>query len=282
MFSHKERIQRNVCRWLMVMIVTILAGGPASAFDAALCEDAVWVEPGGEWAGYGPVRREILAFDVTSKGFFGLQATATSPVEPQLVALGRDCAGDAQGIAVLRRYVSGYVFAVEEPGTYYFVVSSQNPGEPLHEYEVTSRFVSWRRLGPIQAKGITEGEDDPDLLVPPGYCEADDDHADTFDCATDLVMGEPASGEVHRGDVDTFTFRLDDQATVFIESVSKIDVIGSLYDENGHRLALDDDGGHGDDFQITKTLSAGRYFVTVEGRGAAEGSYLLTSELLGW
>jgi hypothetical protein len=222
MFTYKEWFQRNFCLCLMVMIMTGLAASPVGAYGPDICEEAVWVAPGALWSGYGGGRREILAFDVTSKGFFGLQATtpATSGVEPQLVALGRDCTGDMRGVTVLRRYLSGYVLRVEEPGIYYFFVGSQNPGEPLGEYEIRSRFVGRRELGPIQTKDITEGEDDPILLLPPSYCEGGDDHADTFECATPLILGDPESGEIEQGDVDTFTFLLDDQMTTAVRAVT--------------------------------------------------------------
>lgn len=282
MFKHKEWFQRIFYPCLVAMILTGLAA-PAGAFGPALCQDAIWVDPGALWSGYGG-GREILAFDVTSKGILGLQATApaTSDAEPQLVALGRDCTGDIRGATILRRFLSGYVLRVEEPGIYYFFVRSQNPGEPLDEVQVTSRFMSWQGFGPIRAKDITEGEDDPDPLVPSSYCEVEDDHAGTFDCATDLTLGEPMPGVLQLRDVDTFSFRLDDQATIRLESRSDIDLIGSLYNENGHRLAVDDDSGSDEDFQITKTLAAGRYFVTVEGHGRAEGPYTLTGEHVDW
>lgn len=282
MSTAKNWFRKHLCRCLAVILVPGLFAAPSAALGPPLCEDAVFIEPGGAWSGYG--RGEVLAFDVSSKGFFGLQASApaTSAAEPQLVALGRGCTGGTGRALVLRRYLSGYLLRVEQPGIYYFFVGPQNPDEPLGEVEVRSRFAISDGLGIFLAKGLGEGEDDPDPLVPPGYCEIEDDHSDTFDCASDLGWDEPVPGEIHFDDADVFTFQLDDQATVRIESVSEIDLIGSLYDENGYRLALDDDSGQGEDFQITRTLSAGVYFVKVEGHGAVEGSYALTGELVTW
>ena len=105
-----------------------------------------------------------------------------------------------------------------------------------------------------------------------------DDHSDAALCATPIAVDGSDSGELSDGgsdndDEDWFTVVLDSQQTIDIESTGATDTYGSLYDAAGQRLDADDDGGSGDNFLISHTLGAGRYFVRVEGAGGAEGSY---------
>ena len=51
-------------------------------------------------------------------------------------------------------------------------------------------------------------------------------------------------------DVDIYTFTLTRQRTVRIETHGETDTVGGLYDDRGHRLAFDDDGGEGDNFRM--------------------------------
>ena len=105
-----------------------------------------------------------------------------------------------------------------------------------------------------------------------------DDHSDAALCATPIAVDDSDSGELSDGgsdddDEDWFTVVLDSQQTIDIESTGATDTYGSLYDAAGQRLDADDNGGSGDNFLISHTLGAGRYFVRVEGAGGAEGSY---------
>lgn len=105
-----------------------------------------------------------------------------------------------------------------------------------------------------------------------------DDHGDGFLCATALASEGETAGEIANGladDGDVFTFSLPGQRTIAIETSGDTDTYGVLYDKDGQRLSGDDDSGDSSNFRITKTLAAGRYFVRVEGAGAAEGEYEL-------
>ncbi len=106
------------------------------------------------------------------------------------------------------------------------------------------------------------------------HSETADDHGDTRVCATNVALDRAVGGELRNGwddDADLFTFVIPELGTVSIVTRGDGDTVGALYDRHGHRLAMDDDDGDGDNFRMVKTLAAGRYFVSVEAglKGAA-------------
>ncbi len=110
-----------------------------------------------------------------------------------------------------------------------------------------------------------------------------DDHGDSPLCASPQSLTSAGSGEIsatNDDDDDFFTFVLASTVTVEIKSTGSLDTFGSLYGAGGNRLATADGGGSGSNFKIVKTLSAGRYFVRVEGKDGAEGSYGLSVTVL--
>ena len=110
-----------------------------------------------------------------------------------------------------------------------------------------------------------------------------DDHSSAFRCATPLRLGTEIDAEIRDpwgSDRDLFTFAVGEMARVRIETVGSSDTLGGLYDRNGYRLKVDDDGGSETNFRIVKTLSPGRYYVRVEGSRNAEGAYRLIVESL--
>lgn len=108
-----------------------------------------------------------------------------------------------------------------------------------------------------------------------------DDHGDIPLCATGLCLSTPESGDIGnytKPDTDMFTFVLSSSDTVTVESTGSTDVEATLLDEDGHRLAYDDDSGNATNFRIDETLGAGRYFVRVRGVNSATGSYSVSVE----
>ncbi len=108
-----------------------------------------------------------------------------------------------------------------------------------------------------------------------------DDHSETPGCATRLKPGHVLAGELDGAwgdDDDFFLFRLSELKTVEIRTSGNVDTLGGLYDRDGQRLAVDDDGGEGANFRLAKTLSPGLYFVRVEGSHSAAGPYTLLVE----
>lgn len=110
--------------------------------------------------------------------------------------------------------------------------------------------------------------------------ESGDDYGDTALCSEEICVTSSATsgviGSYTDPDLDVFSFVLDSQASVTIESTGSTDVRAELFNERGKRLAEDDDSGSGVNFQIVESLPAGRYFVRVEGESSATGSYSLT------
>ena len=130
-----------------------------------------------------------------------------------------------------------------------------------------------------------EDEPEPDPLVQTVLlkraCQDSlrDDHSETLQCATPIALGREIRAEIRNDlgdDTDVFTFNVGELKSVQLATYGSSDVLGGLYDENGYRLAVDDDGGDGANFRIVKSLSRGRYFVRVEGTAGAEGRYSLT------
>ena len=79
------------------------------------------------------------------------------------------------------------------------------------------------------------------------------------------------------GDRDCFRFTLNTVRTVTISTTSSIDTFGQLYTSSGSLIESDDQDGNGNNFEISRTLSAGTYYVEVSpfsGRSAI-GPYTL-------
>ena len=109
---------------------------------------------------------------------------------------------------------------------------------------------------------------------------AQDDHGDTRKEATLLPIGGAAAGRL--GDrSDTDYFRLDSVglAVVQVRTSGQTDTVGELLDATGARLASDDDGGPGENFDIEVELQPGVYYVAVSGYGV--GGYAISARLGG-
>ena len=152
--------------------------------------------------------------------------------------------------------------------------SAEN-GENEEEIEVDGLW------SPLAENGENEEEIEVDGLVSRLCRQGEiDDHGASFVCATRLVPGHVAVGEIGNGwndDADTFHFVLDDALGevpwgVVIEATADGGIVGALYDRSGQRLDL---AGGDDGFRIVRTLGSGVYYVRVEGRHGVEGHYRL-------
>jgi len=93
-----------------------------------------------------------------------------------------------------------------------------------------------------------------------------DDHGDSFLCATEVALDEEQTGEISPAtDQDVFSFNLDAGATVTISVTETSGLAASLYGEDGTLLAADARG--------SRTLAAGQYFVRIDGGTGSGGSY---------
>lgn len=96
---------------------------------------------------------------------------------------------------------------------------------------------------------------------------AHDDHGDEPRSATVVALGEPVSGTLGAGDVDTFRFDLAGETRVDIQTTGPADTTGELTDSAGTSLSMSADGAGGDNFRIRTSLGAGIYYVHVTGTG---------------
>lgn len=79
------------------------------------------------------------------------------------------------------------------------------------------------------------------------------------------------------GDLEVFTLKLTEPATILFETHGQSDTYGLLVDTAGRVLAADDNGGDGTNFRMVLTLPPGRYFLGVEVARGARGFYVLSA-----
>ncbi len=108
--------------------------------------------------------------------------------------------------------------------------------------------------------------------------ESADNHANTRSSATSVALTSDTSGAIYPGnDEDYFSFTLlTEGGPVTIRTTGTSDTQGWLYNSAGTQLATNDDGpGIGGNFQITRTLNVGTYYVRVGSFDNQSGRYTL-------
>ena len=113
-----------------------------------------------------------------------------------------------------------------------------------------------------------------DPTLPPGIGQpvdgGGDDHGDTPSSATALAVGSSRSGQLETdGDVDYFRVEVTASGDLTVHTTGSLDTKGQLEDSAGGVLARDDDGGDGYNFRIVHAVSAGTYYLKVEGYDAS-------------
>ena len=105
---------------------------------------------------------------------------------------------------------------------------------------------------------------------------SDDNHDNTRAQATPVALNTMTTGHLHRGDLDYFQLTITRVATLVAETSGSINTVGVLYDADGTRLTGDDNRGSRANFQITRAVTAGTYYVEVRGFNASTtGAYTL-------
>ena len=103
-----------------------------------------------------------------------------------------------------------------------------------------------------------------------------DDHGDSPDEATHVFLPSTTAGIIDPGDdPDFFRFVVSARGAVVMESSGDLDTVGTLFDERGDRIEVDDDGGQDTNFRIERTLGEGTYYVSVRSYWGLPGSYTL-------
>ena len=120
-----------------------------------------------------------------------------------------------------------------------------------------------------------------DPTLPPGIGQpvdgSGDDHGDTPSSATALAVGSSRSGQIEPGgDVDYFRVQVSESGELTVHTTGSLDTKGQLEDSAGAVLARDDDGGDGYNFRLAHAVSAGTYYIKVEGYNASTtGGYTI-------
>jgi len=277
---------------ILLALAWLFTSSAVAAADGCAPDEAVdTLSIPGRWRGFSTAAEEWLRFEVAAPAILTLDATAplTALGDPVLTVLGPGCQTVTEDFTYLERSPAHQVIFVQAPGEYFVRVMTADLQQPLGGHKVT---LGAGEPDPF-SKDTEEIEIDPDGLGSGGgsgrdaaACNGeDDDHADTPSCATPLRSEKRAAGSLGNSwgdDSDVFELTLDEPAIVRIEAHSGTDTIGGLFDRDGLRLAVDDDGGDGEDFQIVRALVAGRYFLRVEGLEVGEQPYTLSLETRAW
>ena len=173
---------------------------------------------------------------------------------------------------------------VDEFDVLYVVLYSQDPSITLPNNGDIS-------LGDVNGDGTVDLADGlllalykvnpSDPTLPPGIGQpvdgSGDDHGDTPSSATALAVGSSQAGQLETGgDVDYFRVEVAASGELTVHTTGSLDTKGQLEDSAGGVLARDDDGGDGYNFRIAHTVSAGTYYLKVEGYDASTtGSYTI-------
>ena len=128
----------------------------------------------------------------------------------------------------------------------------------------------------VSGESNTDNNCSPGVSVTVGSGDGDD-HGDTPSAATDLALGSSRSGQIETGgDVDYFRVAVSASGELTVHTTGSLDTKGQLEDSAGAVLARDDDGGDGHNFRIVHAVTAGTYYLKVEGYDAsATGSYTI-------
>ena len=116
------------------------------------------------------------------------------------------------------------------------------------------------------------------------HAEADD-HGQSFETATTLLLGDSAAGRIDPG-FDRDLFKLDLSGTsgtidVWIYTTGELDTRGWLYDSNGDLLVFNNNSyivGREYGFNLRRNLSSGVYYLSVRSSAGAIGDYTLHTE----
>ena len=113
--------------------------------------------------------------------------------------------------------------------------------------------------------------------VPPPF--QTDDHGNTPGTATLVSIPSTTRGNLERGgDLDYFRINVRRAGQLRAYTTGSTDTFGTLF-RDGRRIASNDDGGSGNNFQFTANVQTGTYYIEVRSySGTATGAYSLRVE----
>ena len=101
-----------------------------------------------------------------------------------------------------------------------------------------------------------------DPALPPGIGQ---DPENTLDGATPVDLGSSTDGSLAEWDTDYFRVEMSNAGTLTAYTTGSTDTYGSILDSSGNVLDDDDDDGEGWNFRVSASVSAGTYYIQVEG-----------------
>ena len=111
-----------------------------------------------------------------------------------------------------------------------------------------------------------------DPALPPGISQDPDN---TLEGATPVDLGSSTDGFLSEGDTDYFRIEMSSAGTLTVYTTGRVDTEGAILDNSGNVLEYNDDGSEGSNFRVSIPVSAGTYYIRVEGWGSATGDYTL-------
>jgi len=92
-----------------------------------------------------------------------------------------------------------------------------------------------------------------------------DDFGNDYSSAENFKLGEEKDGCInYAGDIDVFKFSVDKEGIVILTTEGNTDTLGILTDEKGNEISKDDDTGLLKNFSITKHLTSGIYYLSIQ------------------
>jgi uncharacterized protein YvpB len=108
-----------------------------------------------------------------------------------------------------------------------------------------------------------------------------DDYGNDCNTAAAISLNSSKNGKIDfAGDNDYFSVQVSSKGTLTVETTGDTDTYGRLLDSSCKEIEHDDDEGKGDNFKISKKVSAGTYYVAVRHHSSTKtGSYALNVAL---
>ena len=119
-----------------------------------------------------------------------------------------------------------------------------------------------------------------DNSSPPDPPDGSDDHGNSTSTASRINLNSTVNGNIERaGDYDYFRIHVESQGSLKVYSSGNTDTYGYLKNTSGNTMYSNDDSGAGRNFQISKRVNSGTYYIAVRHYSSSRtGSYSLRAE----
>ncbi len=255
--NHASSLSCLACTYAAVIALLLSSAAGASkplATARLVAEDrfAAWASD-----------EEMFMVEVAASGYLLVDVSAFEVTENDFFV---DLVGTTETVTVLKRTASAWLVAVRQPGTLSLRVDSIDSRRKPGAFDVRTGFLEdpvlrdWERTPRASADVLEQ------------LCADDMPAGDSLLCAERLVAEERVTVDLH---ATVRSFSLRHWETVDISTLGELDTVGALYDDNGLRVATDDDSGAEGNFRIVHTLPPGRYFLRLSERRGKSGEALL-------